>query len=63
MARRTAREKLDLFLQRTDHRFMGRPINKTGQSERTFKIFGFEDESGSPWKRRNDGRSRTVSSL
>jgi hypothetical protein len=48
MARRTARGKLDLFLQRNNHRFMGRPIDKTAQSERTFKIFGFEDESGSP---------------
>jgi hypothetical protein len=48
MARRTARQKLDLFLQRINHRFMGRPADKTAETERTFKIFGFEDESGSP---------------
>jgi hypothetical protein len=47
MARRTAREKLDLFLQRKNHRFM-EGDRQDGQSERTFKIFGFEDESGSP---------------
>ena len=32
MARRTAREKLDLFLQRNNHWFMGRPIDKTGRA-------------------------------
>ena len=51
MARRRLGEARPLS-PRNDHWFIGRPIDKTAQSERAFKIYGFEEE--------RFGRSRTT---